>query len=118
VTAFPAVQMRLRHYLEAPDTQVWLITGSPEQLVTQVYHDAEFLPQVCLVGSQMARRYGGWVLPVRCLGRQKVVQLEQRLGAPLQLFSGYSDSKQDDPLLSFCQHRWRINKQGELLPLK
>ncbi|PVZ85465.1 phosphatidylglycerophosphatase C [Serratia sp. S1B] len=118
VTAFPVVRMRLHQYLEAPDVQVWLITGSPEQLVTQVYHDAEFLPRVCLVGSQIARRYGGWVLPIRCLGRQKVVQLEQRLGAPLKLFSGYSDSKQDDPLLFFCQHRWRISKQGELLQLK
>lgn len=117
VTAFPVVQMRLRQYLEAQDAEVWLITGSPERLVEQVYQDSEFLPRVRLVGSRIARRYGGLVLPMRCLGVQKVVQLEQRLGAPLKLYSGYSDSKQDNPLLYFCEHRWRVGKEGELQQL-
>jgi phosphatidylglycerophosphatase C len=117
VTAFPVVQMRLRQYLDAQDAQVWLITGSPERLVEQVYRDSAFLPRVQLVGSSIVRRYGGWVLPMRCLGVQKVVQLEQRLGAPLKLFSGYSDSKQDNPLLYFCEHRWRVGKEGELQQL-
>lgn len=62
VTAFPVVQMRLRQYLEAHDAQVWLITGSPERLVEQVYQDSAFLPQIHLVGSRILRRYGGWVL--------------------------------------------------------
>ncbi|WP_431225354.1 phosphatidylglycerophosphatase C [Serratia sp. L9] len=118
VTAFPVVQMRLRQYLDAHDAQVWLITGSPERLVQQVYQDSAFLPRVRLVGSQIVRRNGGWVLPMRCLGVQKVVQLEQRLGAPLKLFSGYSDSKQDNPLLFFCEHRWRVSKEGELQQLE
>ncbi|MFC0225021.1 phosphatidylglycerophosphatase C [Serratia aquatilis] len=118
VTAFPVVQMRLRQYLDANDTQVWLITGSPERLVAQVYQDSAFLPRVRLVGSRMARRNGGWVLPMRCLGVQKVTQLEQRLGAPLKLFSGYSDSKQDNPLLYCCEHRWRVSKEGELHQLE
>jgi len=118
VTAFPVVQLRLRQYLESHDAQVWLITGSPERLVEQVYRDSAFLPGVRLVGSQMARRHGGWVLAMRCLGVQKVVQLEQRLGAPLKLYSGYSDSKQDNPLLFFCEHRWRVSKKGELQQLE
>jgi phosphatidylglycerophosphatase C len=118
VTAFPVVQMRLRQYLDEHDAEVWLITGSPEQLVAQVYRDSAFLPRVRLVGSRIARRYGGWVLTLRCLGVQKVVQLEQRLGAPLKLYSGYSDSKQDNPLLFFCEHRWRVSKQGELQQLE
>ena len=58
------------------------------------------------------------MLTLRCLGVQKVVQLEQRLGAPLKLYSGYSDSKQDNPLLFFCEHRWRVSKQGELQQLE
>lgn len=118
VTAFPVVQMRLRQYLDAHDAQVWLITGSPERLVKQVYHDSAFLPQVHLVGSRIIRCYGGWVLTLRCLGEQKVTQLEQRLGAPLKLYSGYSDSKQDNPLLYFCEHRWRVSRQGELQQLE
>lgn len=118
VTAFPVVQMRLRQYLEAHDAQVWLITGSPERLVEQVYQDSAFLPQIHLVGSRILRRYGGWVLALRCLGVQKVTQLEQRLGTPLKLYSGYSDSKQDNPLLYFCEHRWRVRKLGELQQLE
>ncbi len=118
VTAFPVVQMRLRQYLEEHDAEVWLITGSPERLVEQVYRDSAFLPRVRLIGSRITRRCGGWVLTLRCLGAQKVVQLEQRLGAPLKLYSGYSDSKQDNPLLFFCEHRWRVSKQGELQQLE
>ena len=49
---------------------------------------------------------------------QKVAQLEKRIGTPLRLYSGYSDSKQDNPLLYFCQHRWRVTPQGELQQLE
>ncbi|MDR3430870.1 MAG: phosphatidylglycerophosphatase C [Rouxiella aceris] len=118
VVAFPVVQMRLRDYLERDDAEVWLITGSPEHLVQQVYHSSPFLPRVRLVGSRIARARGGWVLPLRCLGEEKVSQLEQRLGSPLKLYSGYSDSKQDNPLLFFCEHRFRVSKQGELQQLE
>ena len=118
VVAFPVVQMRLRDYLDNDDAQVWLITGSPENLVQQVYNTSPFLPRVRLVGSRIARRNGGWVLALRCLGEEKVSQLEQRIGSPLKLYSGYSDSKQDNPLLFFCEHRFRVSKQGELQQLE
>lgn len=39
VTAFPVVQSRLNHYLSSTDADVWLITGSPQSLVEQVYFD-------------------------------------------------------------------------------
>ena len=118
VVEFPVVQRRLREYLDSDDTEVWLITGSPENLVKQVYHESLFLPQVKLVGSRIKRAKGGWVLPLRCLGEEKVVQLESRIGSPLKLYSGYSDSKQDNPLLYFCEHRFRVSKQGELQQLE
>ena len=118
VTAFPVVQKRLHDYLDCDDVDLWLITGSPQRLVEQVYAEVPFLTRVNLIGSQMIRANGGWVLPLRCLGPEKVVQLEQRIGSPLSLYSGYSDSKQDNPLLLFCQHRWRVNKQGELQQLE
>nr|WP_223881681.1 phosphatidylglycerophosphatase C [Affinibrenneria salicis] len=118
VTPFPQVQQRLESYLTAPDTQVWLITGSPRHLVEQVYHDAPFLGRVRLIGSQIERRGGGWVVTLRCLGREKVIQLEKQLGAPLRLYSGYSDSKQDNPLLFFCEHRWRVTARGALQQLE
>ncbi len=118
MTEFPVVAMRLRQYLESSDAEVWLITGSPQRLVEQVYHDSNFIHRLRLIGSRMERRNGGWVLPLRCLGPEKVVQLEQRLGSPLKLYSGYSDSKQDNPLLAFCEHRWRVSKTGELQQLE
>ncbi|UIA90036.1 phosphatidylglycerophosphatase C [Erwinia tracheiphila] len=118
VTAFPVVQQRLTDYLDSPDADVWLITGSPQPLVEQVYFDAPFMPKVKLIGSQMSRRYGGRVMAMRCLGHEKVAQLEGKLGTPLQLYSGYSDSKQDNPLLFFCQHRWRVTPHGELQQLE
>ena len=63
VTAFPVVQMRLRQYLEEHDAEVWLITGSPERLVEQVYRDSAFLPRVRLIGSRITRRCGGGLDP-------------------------------------------------------
>ncbi|WP_058913208.1 phosphatidylglycerophosphatase C [Entomohabitans teleogrylli] len=118
VVAFPVVQGRLTNYLKKGDADVWLITGSPESLVRQVYHDSPWLPGVRLIASQMARRCGGWVLTLRCLGHEKVAQLEKQLGSPLQLYSGYSDSSQDNPLLAFCLHRWRVTPGGDLQQLE
>lgn len=118
VVAFPVVQQRLTEYLDSTDADVWLITGSPQSLVEQVYYDSAFLPKVKLIASQMGRANGGRVLALRCLGHAKVALLEDQIGTPLQLFSGYSDSKQDNPLLFFCEHRWRVSKQGELQQLE
>jgi len=118
VTAFPVVQQRLTDYLGSDNADVWLITGSPQSLVEQVYYDSAFLPRVKLIASQMRRGFGGRVLAMRCLGHEKVAQLEEKIGTPLQLYSGYSDSKQDNPLLFFCQHRWRVTPRGELQQLE
>lgn len=105
VTAFPLVQERLTTYLLSSDADIWLITGSPQPLVN-------------LIASQIQRGYGGWVLTMRCLGHEKVAQLERKIGTPLRLYSGYSDSNQDNPLLYFCQHRWRVTPRGELQQLE
>lgn len=118
VTAFPVVQERLTNYLLASDADIWLITGSPQPLVEQVYFDTPWLPRVNIIASQIERRYGGWVLTLRCLGHEKVAQLERKIGTPLRLYSGYSDSKQDNPLLYFCQHRWRVTPHGQLQQLE
>lgn len=114
VTAFTKVQQRLADYLENDQTEVWLVTGSPIRLVQQVYSDAPWLPKVKLIGSQMSRALGGQVLTLRCLSQQKVIQLEQHIGKPLQFYSGYSDSILDSPLMGFCQHRFRVTREGEL----
>lgn len=117
VTPFPEVQQRLHDYLQDENTDVWLVTGSPLTLVEKVYSDTQWLPKVKTIGSQMSRAFGGRVLTVRCLSHEKVVQLEQRLGKPLQFYSGYSDSLLDDPILKFCQHRFRVTADGQLKTL-
>lgn len=118
VIVFPQVQQRLNDYLSSSDADVWLITGSPQSLVELVYFDSDFLPKVKLIASQMVPGCGGLLLPLRCLGHEKVVQLEARTCAPLDLFSGYSDSHQDNPLLSFCRHRFRVTPTGSLQQLE
>jgi phosphatidylglycerophosphatase C len=59
VTAFPVVQARLTSYLDANDADIWLITGSPQALVEQVYYDTPWLPRVNLIATQITRGYGG-----------------------------------------------------------
>ena len=70
VAAFPVVQARLTSYLDANDADIWLITGSPQTLVEQVYFDTPWLPRVNLIATQISRAYGGWVLTMRCLGHE------------------------------------------------
>lgn len=111
---FPLVQARLADYLNDENTAVWVVTGSPQVLVEAVYNDASFLSRVNLIGSQITYRGCGWTIEMRCLGKEKVVQLEQRLGKPLVLYSGYSDSEQDFPVMSHCLYRWRIDPQGNM----
>jgi phosphatidylglycerophosphatase C len=54
---------------------------------------------------------------MRCLGHESGAA-GKTIGTPLRLYSGYSDSKQDNPLLYFCQHRWRVTPAGELQQLE
>lgn len=117
VTAFPLVQERLTTYLLSSDADIWLITGFRSRWLKR-FISIRPLPRVNLIASQIQRGYGGWVLTMRCLGHEKVAQLERKIGTPLRLYSGYSDSNQDNPLLYFCQHRWRVTPRGELQQLE
>ncbi|VFP86742.1 Phosphatidylglycerophosphatase C [Candidatus Erwinia haradaeae] len=107
------IHQRVIEHLRCIDTDIWLITGSPQALVERIYHNVDFFPHVQLIASQMVRSYGGRVLSMRCVGREKVAQLTERIGQPLQLESGYSDSVLDDPLLLFCQNRFRVTPSGD-----
>ncbi|MBK4765183.1 MAG: acid phosphatase AphA [Pantoea sp. Brub] len=115
---FPIVYNTLINYIKAKDVDVWLITGSPQSLVEKVYYDFFFLSKIKLISSQTQRKWGGVILTVRCLGHEKVKQLEKKIGIPLHLYSGYSDSNKDNPLLFFCDHRWRVTANGYLQRLK
>lgn len=71
VTAFPVVQQRLTDYLGSDDADVWLITGSPQSLVEQVYYDSAFLPRVKLIASQMRRGWGDGCWPCAASAMRK-----------------------------------------------
>ncbi|PPI88270.1 phosphatidylglycerophosphatase C [Candidatus Pantoea edessiphila] len=114
MTIFPIVQKKLINYIKSENTDVWIITGSPKSLVEHIYRDFSFFKQIYLIGTVMKRKFGGRILKVRCLGYEKVIQLEKKIGMPLKLYSGYSDSKKDDPLLFFCDYRWRVTSNGTL----
>lgn len=114
VTIFPIIQKRLLEHITEDKSEVWLITGSPRSLVEKVYSDSEFLPQVKLIGSEIKRFLNGNILSMRCFGNEKVVQLQKRIGIPLNLDSGYSDSKYDNNLLFYCNNRWRVTANGKL----
>ncbi|PPI86671.1 phosphatidylglycerophosphatase C [Candidatus Pantoea edessiphila] len=118
IKIFPVVQKKLINYLINQNTEVWIITGSPQSLVEQIYRDYSFFKRINLIASKMERKWGGRILKMRCIGYEKVIQLEKRIGIPLKLYSGYSDNKKDDHLLFFCQHRWRVTSSGTLKKLK
>ncbi|PPI88934.1 phosphatidylglycerophosphatase C [Candidatus Pantoea edessiphila] len=115
---FPIVQQKLINYISSNDVDVWVITGSPQSLVEQIYYDYSFFKQINLIASQMERGWGGRILKVRCIGYEKVNQLEMKIGTPLKLYGGYSDNKKDYPLLSFCQKRWLVDVHGKIKKLK
>ncbi|VFP87375.1 Phosphatidylglycerophosphatase C [Candidatus Erwinia haradaeae] len=112
-TPFLKIHQRVSEYISSQDTDVWLITGSPQALVERIYCNVDFFPHIRLIASQMIRAYGGRVLSRRCVGREKVAQLTKRIGQPLKLESGYSDSTLDDPLLLFCRNRFRVTPSGD-----
>ncbi|VFP79625.1 phosphatidylglycerophosphatase C [Candidatus Erwinia haradaeae] len=118
LTIFQKVHQQLIEYLQDEDVDIWLITGSPQSLVEKIYCNIILFKQVTLVASQMKRAYGGRVLFIRCVGKEKVFQLTKRIGHSLQLESGYSDSKQDDYLLFFCANRFRVTRLGEIRKLE
>ena len=118
ITKFPIIHNHLNNYIKMTDVDVWLITGSPKFLVESVYCDSTFLSHIKLISTEIDHKMGGYVITMRCLGKQKVIQLEKIVGKPLKIYSGYSDSKLDDALLIFCQNSWRVTKTGELKKIK
>lgn len=118
VMVFLVVYVWFIVYLISIDVDVWLIIGLLQLLVEQVYCDIFWLLWVNLIVSCIVCCWGGWVLILCCLGYEKVVQLEKKIGVLLWLYSGYSDSEQDNLLFGFCQYCWWVIFQGEFQQLE
>lgn len=117
VVAFPVVQQRLTDYLSSNDADVWLITGSPQPLVEQVYYDSAFLPRVKLIASQMERAWGGRILSLRCTGHEKWCSWKSRSVRRCSCTAAIATANRTTRCF-FCQHRWRVTPQGELQQLE
>ncbi|BAP58549.1 haloacid dehalogenase-like hydrolase [Candidatus Tachikawaea gelatinosa] len=114
IKPFPLVHNRLIQYLNKKNTAVWIISGSPESLIKKVYYDAKFFNKINLIGSKIEPFFFGYILTSRCIGLEKVSQLEKKIGKPLSLYSGYSDSKNDKPLLFYCKYKWKVTRNGNI----
>lgn len=59
-----------------------------------------------IIGTKLRFFLGGIALRGRnCLGAEKLVQIERRLGPAVEFVAGYTDHPADIPLLTRCQHR-------------
>lgn len=101
-----------RHYREG--AHLFVVSGSPENLVRRIYPTLSSNNRVTLIGSDLKRFMGGLCLPLRCVCSEKVRQIESRAGQRVFFIAGYSDSSKDKPALELCESKYRISSAGEI----
>ncbi|AUI66532.1 MULTISPECIES: haloacid dehalogenase-like hydrolase [Glaesserella] len=116
LTPLPQVQQALQQHLTAQD-QIWIISGSPVELISHFYADLLQLPNVHLIGSSLEHRYGAILLKERCLAENKVKMLDKRIQPPIQFEIGYSDSLTDLPMFKRCKQAMWVT-EGKIQHLK
>lgn len=116
LTPLPQVQQALQHHL-ASQEQIWIISGSPVELISHFYADLLQQPNVHLIGSSLEHRYGAILLKERCLAENKVKMLDERVQPPIQFDIGYSDSMTDLPMFKRCKQAMWITTEEEIKPL-
>lgn len=63
-----------------------------------------------IIGSRLGFFLGGVVMRSRnCYGAEKVRRIEERLGAAIHWWAGYSDHTADVPMLARCSRRYLIS---------
>lgn len=101
-----------RHYREG--AHLFLVSGSPENLVRRIYPNLSSDDRVTLVGSNLKRFMGGLCLSIRCVCSEKVRQVESRTGKKTYFLAGYSDNRNDKPILDLCEIKYRVDRAGEI----
>lgn len=91
---------------------VYLVSGSPEHLVSAVYADIVGRKDVHLIGSRMARSAGALLLTERCVCAEKPRMVERLAGRPVSFDVGYTDSEMDFPMLQLCKLKYRVGRDG------
>jgi phosphoserine phosphatase len=85
-----------------------LVTGTPRLLVERLAARLG-LPVRVVIGSELTRRMGGYVLRSRCLGERKVRMLHEACGAEAGIQSAYGNTQSDLPMLGLARERHLVN---------
>lgn len=101
----------LSRHLQDGDS-IFLVSGSPEHLVGEVYADIIQRKNVNLIGSKMHRSLGASLLRDRCVCANKPKMVELKMGRAIEFDVGYTDSEKDLPMLNLCKHKYRIGLNG------
>lgn len=101
-----------RHHREG--AHLFVVSGSPENLVRRIYPTLSSDERVTLIGSELKRFMGGFYLAIRCVCSEKVRQIESHAGQNICFIAGYSDSNKDKPALELCESKYRISSTGEI----
>lgn len=109
---------QLKQHLIAND-HVFIISGSPQQLIEQIYPQFVECEKITIIGSETKHKWFSHMLTQRCFGMVKAEMLAQKCQHQMiDLDIGYSDSMTDLPLLKKCRWGYLVDKTGKLTLIK
>lgn len=115
-TALLNVQEVLKQHIEKQD-KIWIISGSPVELIEIFYSDLLKHPQINLIGSHFTYKYRAILLKERCIAQDKVKMLDRKVHPQIQFDIGYSDNMSDLPIFRRCNQAVKISKDGTFVIL-
>lgn len=98
--------------------KIFLISGTPEFLIKNIYKDILKYENVFLIGSEISFGLNSIYLTSRCLSEKKLEALDKRQKEIIYFLEGYTDSILDTPVLNRCSHKFFVLKNGDLVELK
>lgn len=114
----PSMLKQLKQHLMAKD-HVFIISGSPQQLIEQIYPQFVQCERITIIGSETKRKWRSNMLTQRCFGIVKAQMFAQKCQHKMiDLDIGYSDSMTDLPLLKKCRWGYLVDKTGKLTLIK
>lgn len=101
------------HNERARGARIWIATGCAQELAERIC-EALGLGEVKIVGSQLQRKWGGYVAQAHCIEQNKVDMLMAR-GAGDAWDAVYTDSARDLPLLLRVRRPHLVNPEPRSL---
>lgn len=85
-----------------------VVTGTPRPLVEHLAARLG-LPVRMVIGTELTRRLGGYVIRRRCLGERKVQMVLDTCGAEAGIQRAYGNTRSDLPMLGLARERHLVN---------